>query len=181
MGSGNSTRRITITNESDNVLKLSESVVERLKDNVEKERPASSQENKQPNWSASVEEEPQLMPQAPQQGGKFVTMDTLRLRQQHQQELDLIQKHYRNKTEYLERQNRQLFDASRSKLENKLNQVDEKYISSHKHEPVCVEAQRNVEFCYNENQGMSLKCSKVAKEFINCVDSVRRQIINQAS
>lgn len=108
-------------------------------------------------------------------------MDTLRLRQHHQEEIDSLQRHYQAKTELLEKHNRSLFDASKSKLENKLNQVEEKYISSHRHEPVCVEASRNVEFCFNDNQKMPLKCSKVAKDFINCVDSIRRQVINEAA
>lgn len=112
-----------------------------------------------------------------QNNGHYVPMDMLRLRQQHQQELEMVREFNQSKVNMLEQQNRLLYNAGVKRLESNLANVEEKYTRRQRHEPVCVEAEKNVESCYLQNSGMPLKCSKQAQDFINCIDSIRRQVL----
>lgn len=101
----------------------------------------------------------------------------LRLRQQHQQELETMRQFNQSKVNMLEQQNKLLYNSAVKRLESSLGNVEEKYTRRLRHEPVCEMAEKDVESCYLKNPGMPLKCSKQAQDFINCIDNIRRQVL----
>lgn len=106
-------------------------------------------------------------------------MDTLLLRQKHDQELRDVTNLWKKQKEELEKQNMELWKTTRQNLDDNLTDLESKYVKKQRCDPVCPEAEIRLLDCYKKNSKMPLKCSREAEEFVNCVNSVRNEILRQ--
>ncbi|XP_077559335.1 coiled-coil-helix-coiled-coil-helix domain containing 3 [Haemaphysalis longicornis] len=162
MGSSGSTRRVTIVNEnSPDVIKISDSVVKRLKGESES---VSASVARQTTASA---------PYDSRAGG-----DALQGRRLHHDELKKVDDVWRERLKEVERQNQELYKLATDKFAGAVKAVEDKY-TQHKCIPVCEAQQQKVMECYAKNQHAALNCSKLVDAFTKCVHQARKEIIAQ--
>lgn len=174
MGNTSSTRRVTVVNDDVvGIVQITDSVVRRLKGDEEEKRPRKK----------TVEVAPVKPPEPePASSSKMPTArvesfsSSLEQRQKHLEELRNVEISWQNRLKELEKQNSELFDSSQGKFASGIQHVEEKYIHQ-TFDPVCPEKQSDVLKCYQENRKMPLKCAEEVKEFVQCVDKVRMNIL----
>uniref|UniRef100_A0A1E1XUT1 Putative head-elevated expression protein n=1 Tax=Amblyomma sculptum TaxID=1581419 RepID=A0A1E1XUT1_AMBSC len=160
MGSSGSTRRVTIVNEnSPDVIKISDSVVKRLKG--ESESISAAAVARQTAASAPYEQR--------------ATGDSLQSRKLHRDEVKKVEDVWRERLKEVERQNQELYKLATDKFAGAVTQVEEKY-AQHKCVPVCEEHQQKVMACYEKNQHAPLNCSQLVEAFTKCVHEARKDI-----
>ncbi|XP_074599230.1 MICOS complex subunit mic25-a-like [Brevipalpus obovatus] len=193
MGASQSGRKITIVDNGGSI-ELSKNVIDRIENNLrstndqqqQQQQQSQQQQQQQPRSSPPPQHHQQMPsqydeipshPSVQQPTGTYIPMDMLRLRQQHQEELEMVHHFNDSKVNMLEQQNKILWRAAKERFDKNLTGIEENYTKRQAHEPVCVEAEKLVESCYASNVEMPLKCSKQAKDFINCIDHIRRQVL----
>ncbi|CAN8032950.1 unnamed protein product, partial [Ixodes persulcatus] len=147
MGSSGSTRRVTIVNEnSPDVIKISDSVVKRLKGESEAITASSA-----PRTTAGA-------PYDTRGSG-----DVMQTRKLHHEELKKVDDAWRERLAEVERQNQELYKLATDKFAGAVNEVEQKYMK-HKCVTICEEQQHKVLECYQKNQHAPLNCSKEKQE-----------------
>ncbi|EEC06775.1 conserved hypothetical protein [Ixodes scapularis] len=147
MGSSGSTRRVTIVNEnSPDVIKISDSVVKRLKGESEAITASSA-----PRTTASA-------PYDTRGSG-----DVMQTRKLYHEELKKVDDAWRERLAEVERQNQELYKLATDKFAGAVNEVEQKYMK-HKCVAICEEQQHKVLECYQKNQHAPLNCSKEKQE-----------------
>uniref|UniRef100_A0A131Z4R5 Coiled-coil-helix-coiled-coil-helix domain-containing protein 3, mitochondrial n=1 Tax=Rhipicephalus appendiculatus TaxID=34631 RepID=A0A131Z4R5_RHIAP len=163
MGSSGSTRRVTIVNEnSPDVIKISDSVVKRLKGESDA---ISSTVARQTAAGAPYET-------------RGAAGDSLQGRKLNHDELKKVDDVWRERLKEVERQNQELYKLATDKFAGAVTQVEERY-TQHKCTPVCEEHQQKVMDCYAKNQRAPLNCSKLVDAFTKCVHEARKDIVAQ--
>lgn len=89
-----------------------------------------------------------------------------------------MENQFKKQLEILDEQNKELWILTNKKLSDNLKKVEEKYLSRAQHLPICSDLERNLENCYKNNSALPLNCSKNVKDFIKCVDQVRKEVIS---
>ena len=82
--------------------------------------------------------------------------------------------------EELQKQNRQLWRTANEKLSANITET-EKQVIKKKCEPICRQNEKQVVDCYHKNKSQPLKCSSEVKNFVQCVQQVRREVLGQGS
>lgn len=174
MGNTSSTRKVTVVNDDVvGIVQITDSVVRRLKgDEVEKK---PRQKTVEVSPIKPPEPEPITPTKIPATRVESFS-SSLEQRQKHLEELRNVEISWQNRVRELERQNSDLFDSAEGKFASGIQHVEEKYIHQ-TFDPVCPEKQSDVLKCYQENRKMPLKCAEEVKEFVQCVDKIRMNIL----
>ncbi|RWS05967.1 hypothetical protein B4U79_16086 [Dinothrombium tinctorium] len=189
MGGSPSTRRVTVVNdELSNVITVSSSVVKRLQGAEEDDGKKSEQQSKAEAKTAHLSRvslmsslfrfASTLKMNFDLLQNHIEGLDSLTVQQQVQREVQRAEKSWKTQISELERQNNQLWDLANKNFESKIKDVENTYISEHKHEPICQEAEKTLDSCYKTNKSKPLNCSAEVKNFVSCVNLVRREVFN---
>lgn len=191
MGAGQSARRFTIDNEEEiDVIKLSNSVVQRLTQKVNEPKVQSGNEVRsfpttQPFANKAVTSPPPQSEDAPSGYPVYyypqLTLTALEVQQQKEQELLTQDQYWQKRLENLEKHHlkiNQIIDEEYKKAVEELYvDEDKKKLNIHNSVQPCLESTSKVLKCYQENSKEILKCSNLVEEFSNCVDQRRARVI----
>ncbi|XP_076652055.1 coiled-coil-helix-coiled-coil-helix domain containing 3 [Halictus rubicundus] len=191
MGAGQSARRLTIDNEEEiDVIKLSNSVVQRLTQKMNEPNVQSGNEVRpitmtQPFANKAVPPPPPQSEGAPSGYPVYyypqLTLTALEIQQQKEQELLTQDQYWQRRLENLEKHHlkiNQIIDEEYKKAVEELYvDQDKKKLNIQNSVQPCLESTTKVLKCYQENSKEILKCSNLVEEFSNCVDQRRARVI----
>ncbi|XP_054163241.1 MICOS complex subunit MIC19-like [Oppia nitens] len=187
MGINSSTRRVTIVNDNQSgVIRISESVVKKISQQQpqreENRLPAASQDNQRVSQSL-----PPPQQQIPQQtlpnisdlsrNNQFLS-GSYATRQEYEEEVQRLEKTWKGQISELQKQNRQLWSTANSKLDTNITETETR-INKTRGEPICRQQERSVVDCYQSHRSQPLKCSQDVRNFVSCVQDVRRGVLNR--
>ncbi|KAI1286980.1 MICOS complex subunit mic25-a [Halotydeus destructor] len=170
MGASESTRKLTIINEdTSGVIKITDSVARKLQGEPDKPEQqdvnVQAQQQRVPPSGQQVQSN-QLLFAAP--------METLTLRKRHEEQLQSLEASWRQQKVVLEHANRTLWKTTTTRIASDLKEIEDKYISKRRYDPICPDKESSVESCYKNNAKTPLKCSEQVKDFVGCVDVAKR-------
>ncbi|KAL5014799.1 hypothetical protein ScPMuIL_009069 [Solemya velum] len=151
MGGSGSTRRIVVENNegSEGVVKISESVVNRLKGEPDKQAPATFQ------------------PPSPKEYKFGKTTEAKE-----------IEAYYQQKLKHLEERNMQLQKTTTEQFAKAVEEVEKKFLKE-TGSPVCQDLQQSVYECYLYNPKETLKCSSQVRDFSRCVERSKQNAMTR--
>jgi hypothetical protein len=151
-GSSSSPRVVTINQDENNVVTISEDVARRLlgrPDSLSARRSSSNEELARPvtyrSQPASTKEDE-----------------------------DFLEHHFQRRIRSLEKQNKVLQQTNDEAFSAAVQEFEKKFMKHKFGGPVCVELQQAVERCYNDNPGATLACIEQVKAFKACVQQHRQ-------
>ncbi|XP_003747367.1 MICOS complex subunit MIC25 [Galendromus occidentalis] len=157
MGGSQSTRRVTIINEtSPDIITISDDVAQRLK----------NQASAQPMNAASA------TPSRPAPAAAGYPSYSEMSGRSHQQDMEKLDQEWRGRLDDLANQNKQLYKLATDKFTGSVAEVHQKYVGD-RHQAVCQNTQNAVMQCYRKNQKKPLECSREVVAFQNCVSATR--------
>ncbi|XP_048239146.1 MICOS complex subunit MIC19-like [Haliotis rufescens] len=163
MGGTGSTRRLVVEEiDGDGVVKISESVVRRLKGESEPEGASSSQSK-----SAPRPERVFLPPPPPQYGQARI--DSKKAVQE-------VEAFYQQKLRQLEERNATLQKITNEQFAKAVQEVEQKFLKQ-TGSPVCQDLQSRVYNCYVDNPKYTLRCSADVRAFSLCVETARQNAL----
>ncbi|XP_015590208.1 MICOS complex subunit MIC19 [Cephus cinctus] len=183
MGSGQSARKLTISNEEKvGVIKVSNAVVQRLQgsENTTGTQDVRSSHPPQPALAASQAQESQLATGYPVYYPEY-TISALEMQQQKEKELNTQDQYWQRRLRNLERNHEkinQILDAEyRKAIEEFSDGQGGKRVSVKSTVVPCVGNSNKVLKCYQDHPKETLKCSNLVEDFYNCVDQHRTTLI----
>lgn len=199
MGSQQSTRRVTVmSDEASGVIKISDSVVDRLRNELEKP-PSNSSNSSQsakppepevnqtpppPPPPPAPKEEPVEAPAPPPQAPipnqkpiiQYVERDpslsSLRVKAEKEKEMAEAETYWRKRFVQQEQEHTALTHLQTNHLKVTAEKLS-KMFATEKCPPICLEEREAVLQCYKSNPNRTLMCSDVVKNFSRCVHSAR--------
>ncbi|CAK9820122.1 MICOS complex subunit MIC25 [Anthophora quadrimaculata] len=189
MGSGQSARRLTIDNEDTGVIKISDSVVERLIQTSDKgaDEPKKVRSVTLTEPSSTTVESPQLShsDDIPVYSGSpthypQLTLSALMIHQQKEQELRTQDTYWQKRLQNLEKKHAKIndiIDAEYKKAVEQLYTNDKGSVNIQDTVQPCKSSSDKVYECYQVNPKEILKCSNLVEEFYDCVDQRRARVI----
>ncbi|XP_011690094.1 PREDICTED: MICOS complex subunit mic25 [Wasmannia auropunctata] len=191
MGSGQSARKLTISNEEEvGVIKVSNAIVQRLAQN---EKSRSCEPSPPPSPGAKPTAAPTQHPAAPPgaataapQAGEAtpgqpvyyypdLTMSALQMQQQMEEELKRQDQHWQKRLQNLEDGYKKINHILKKEYQKT---ADETSITGQKIDEIqntvqpCLENSNKVLKCFQDHPKETLKCSNLVEEFSNCVWNV---------
>ncbi|XP_046581588.1 MICOS complex subunit MIC19-like [Haliotis rubra] len=164
MGGTGSTRRLVVEElDGDGVVKISESVVRRLKGESEPEGASSSQSK-----SAPRPERVYMPPPPPPQFGQ-ARIDSKKAVQE-------VENFYQQKLRQLEERNATLQKITNEQFAKAVQEVEQKFLKQ-TGSPVCQDLQSRVYNCYVDNPKYTLRCSADVRAFSLCVEKARQNAL----
>lgn len=186
MGSSQSARKLTISNEEEvGVIKVSNAVVQRLQ-GAEDETGGKDVRGVQPSYPMPL---PSGVPipyaqDIPSNGVAVYhypefTISALEIQQQKEEELKSQDQYWQRRLQNLERNHEKINAVIETEYKKAMEEFSdgEKVQVSRAPRPPCVEHSNKVLKCYQENPKEILKCSNLVEQFSNCVDQRRATII----
>ena len=156
MGGNSSTRKITIEEDiGAGMFKISNDAVKRLKGQDDS---VSVTEESSPS-ATQVRTIPALPPQS--------------------ETVERLEKLYQEKLHNLEEKSRSMHKSTNFKFAETVEDVEKQFIRQVSRNPVCVDLQNAVMKCYRNNPNETLKCSPQVKEFLECVDKTRMNVLHR--
>ncbi|XP_064633479.1 MICOS complex subunit MIC19-like [Lineus longissimus] len=156
MGGTSSTRRVTLEEEEGaGIVKISGSVVKRLRGEDESHEPQSFEEDR-PTVPA-----PKHAP--------FRTSED---------DISRLEKLYKEKLKRLEKLNKELYQTSTQEFSQAVQEVEKKFLK-YTTSPVCHNQQDAVLKCYQDNPKQTLLCSLQVKQFLECVEKTRQTVLTR--
>ncbi|CAL7937346.1 unnamed protein product [Xylocopa violacea] len=185
MGSGQSTRKLTIDNEEESLIELSESVAERITQQMNK---ANAVDVNEVRSSTLMESSPKRASSLSQSGDMPVnsdyypqlTLTALKIQQQKEQELHNQNNYWQKRLENLEQKHSRIndiIDAEYKKAAEQLYSNAKKTVNIQDTIQPCQSSSGKVLKCYQDHPKEILKCSTLVEEFSNCVDQRRARVI----
>lgn len=101
-------------------------------------------------------------------------METLTLRKNHEEQLSRMQESWNKQKNVYEKQNRELWKSTTTRLAHDLTEIEAKYMTRRRYDLICPDKERLVEECYQKNANKALQCSQQVREFVSCVDGAKR-------
>ncbi|XP_018342172.1 PREDICTED: MICOS complex subunit MIC19 isoform X2 [Trachymyrmex septentrionalis] len=190
MGSGQSARKLTISNEEEvGVIKVSNAIVQRLAQGEKSkshkpppdERPVTPIQHPVPSTATAASHTSEVMPGQPVYHYPELTVSALQMQQQMEEELkrqdQYWQKRLRNIEDGYQKINRVLEE------EYKKAANESSVAKSHIPNAVqpCLENSNKVLKCFQDHPKETLKCSNLVEEFSNCVWNVHTRMIETRS
>ncbi|XP_031838150.1 coiled-coil-helix-coiled-coil-helix domain containing 3 [Nomia melanderi] len=193
MGAGQSARRLTINNEDDiDVIKVSNSIVQRLTQKANEANIKSTNELESPNLAQplgnkNIPSPPPESRSTPVSSGyptyyyPQMTITALEMQQQKEQELLKQDQYWKKRLENLEKNhvkiNQIINEEYKKAVEELYVDRDKKNVNIHNTVQPCLGSIDKVLKCYQEYPKEILKCSNLVEEFSNCVDERRATVI----
>ncbi|XP_043269362.1 MICOS complex subunit MIC19 [Venturia canescens] len=200
MGSGQSTRKLTITNDEElDVIHISEGVVKRLAQGVanpKTETPSPKEVKTGRQWeSSSVKQnekpeeiygQPTPPPSRsynvnPVQSNPEYTISALKMQQLKEEELRDQNIYWQRRMQNLKENHAKIDKILETEYQRAVDQVaaaqGKKKIDVSSVVPPCIENKEKVLRCYQDHPKEILKCSSLVEEFSNCVDQRRAGLI----
>ncbi|XP_076758420.1 coiled-coil-helix-coiled-coil-helix domain containing 3 [Xylocopa sonorina] len=185
MGSGQSARKLTINNEEIGVIGISESVVERLTQQMNKANTVTANEVRSSTLMESSSK--RALSQLPQSGDAPANYDTtmyypqltltaLKIQQQLQQELYNQNNYWQKRLENLKQKHSridEIINEEYKKAAEQLYSNAKKTVNIQDTIQPCQNSSGKVLKCYQDHPKEILKCSTLVEEFSNCVDQRR--------
>lgn len=159
-------------------IKLSDSLVNKLHDQLVSENSKSEQDVSSKNVDPS---ENLTLPKTmnPEYVAKNISYDSsINLygsRGQYEHKLQQYQQAWRERWEQLNELNTKILEDTKERLDNKLDQVEKKYFPRDycKEMRPCVDKEAAVIRCYKQNPGQPLNCCEETKMFKECLNKER--------
>ncbi|XP_005103247.1 MICOS complex subunit Mic19 isoform X2 [Aplysia californica] len=148
-GSGSTTRRVVVEDAGDDVVKISEAVVRRLKGIPDRDNAGSD-----------------VPPPIPSPTSR---PDQRLYSQEINQE---VEDFYVQKLKELQERNAALQKQTNDQFAKAVKEVEEKFVN-YTASPVCQDLQTKVLQCYQDNANEVLNCSAIVNAFSTCVDRAR--------
>ncbi|XP_023231027.1 MICOS complex subunit MIC19-like [Centruroides sculpturatus] len=167
MGNNTSTKRITLVNDSGNIIQVSDAVVRRLKGGDDrKDHKATESDDTFP---------PVIVEHQTAQNREHLCEEDSRLSKEHSNRAAEVNSG--NVTfQELENENIHLLQLLTEKLDKSIDDVEKKYFNRPSLD-VCQEMQDKVLNCYENNSANTLNCHKEVAQFQRCVDGVRFRVL----
>ncbi|GFG40563.1 hypothetical protein Cfor_04485 [Coptotermes formosanus] len=167
------TRRISVPNDdTSGVIKVSDSVVQRLKGGAEvKETQSASPPVIQPQ--SNVEPVTSLFPPSYYGGGTHKT--SLEMRQDKEEALRENDQYWEKRLKTMEENHMMMNRRMEEEYRKAAKEVEELFsrLPAKREQPPCANAGQSVKSCYQKNPGAILKCAKEVEAFAACVDMKR--------
>ncbi|XP_068982892.1 MICOS complex subunit MIC19 [Bombus flavifrons] len=190
MGSGQSTRKLTINNEEIGVIEISESVVERLTQKVPETNINVASEVR-PTTLEKPSSESTVSQQLPQSGDipanagyptyhRQLTPTALQIQQQEEQEFRKQSNYWQQRLQKLKQKHaeiKEIFNAEYKKAAEQLYIDGKERVDIDGTVQPCKDISEKVIKCYQDHPKEILKCSTLVEEFSNCVDQRRARVI----
>ncbi|KAG6797877.1 MICOS complex subunit MIC25 [Apis cerana] len=187
MGSGQSARKLTINNEEIDVIEISESVVERLTQKMNEEKPNVANEVRSATLTDSKKTASSQLSQSdiPVNAGYPIyqpqlTLTALQIQQQKEKEFRNQDNYWQKRLQDLEQKHSEInniINAEYKKAAEQLNANDKDGINAQDTIQPCKSNSDKVFKCYQDYPKEILNCSSLVEEFSNCVDQRRAQVI----
>jgi len=166
------TRKISVPNDdTSGVIKVSDSVVQRLKGRAEVKE--SKSENPVSPYQSTVQPVISSFPQ-PVYGG--VTPKTsLEIRQDKEEALRENDQYWEKRLKTVEENHMMMNRRMEEEYKKAAKEVEELFsrLPTKREQPPCANAGQDVKNCYQKNPGRVLKCAKEVEAFAACVDMKR--------
>merc|ERR1711976_333874 len=200
MGGSQSTRRITVINdEATGVIKISDSVVQRLRGEIGSGQPAASEPAPPPPQREApppppppppVNEAPPpptapppTAPEVPPPGApvwqrpiiQYVeepSLSALKIRDEKEEELKKLEKYYQQRLHDMQDEHTRMAIMSGDNFNAAVKEVDSMFMKS-RNPPICQGAREAVMDCYMSNKEKPLLCGEHVKSFAKCVEAAR--------
>ncbi|RZF44025.1 hypothetical protein LSTR_LSTR007297 [Laodelphax striatellus] len=167
MGAQQSSRRVTIDNEEpNNVIKLSEKVVERLKGSIVKEDVSPARTSVKQPAPVFVDQNSYEKTQRPSDN---------EIRAQYEEVIKQNNQYWENKVKSLMENHFKIDDIYDSEYKKALKDVEENFPRSPIKNPTvpCQDKKQVVLECYQKNKGQPLLCAREVQDFSNCMCNTR--------
>ncbi|KAG5318402.1 MIC25 protein, partial [Pseudoatta argentina] len=178
MGSGQSARKLTISNEEEiGVIKVSNAIVQRLAQGEKSkshkplpdEKPAAPIQDPVPDASEATTGQPVYYPE--------LTMSALQIQQQMEEELNRQNQYWQRRLQNIENSYQKI---NRVLEEEYKKAANESSVAKSEVQP-CLENSNKVLKCFQDHPKETLKCSDLVEEFSNCVWNVHTGMIETRS
>ncbi|XP_066593972.1 MICOS complex subunit MIC19-like [Prorops nasuta] len=181
MGSGQSARKLTISNEN-GVIDVSNDLVRRLANSSKAKTSQSTEEVKSvPSEHYSSKCFP---PKTTESTGYPVfyypelTLTALEIKQQKEKELNSQQKYWQLRMKKMEENYMKINNIIEEEYVRALKEMAPSVKGQARSIQPCLDNGDKVLKCYQENPKEALKCAKIVEEFSNCVDQQRLRLIS---
>ncbi|XP_036389838.1 MICOS complex subunit mic25a isoform X1 [Megalops cyprinoides] len=91
-------------------------------------------------------------------------------------ELKQLETFYREKLAQLEKKNLDFYKQTSEQFREAATRA-EAHVKPRNMEPVCTGLQTQILHCYRENQDQTLRCSDLAKEYMQCIDAAKKNLL----
>lgn len=195
MGSKQSTRSLTISNEEEvGVIKVSSAVAERLAQGVNK---SFNQTVKDVNSFTPTQPTPSTVPPSSSLPQKKIgetpsaypayyypelTLSALEMQHQKEQELHAQNDYWQKRLKNMENKHSMIDILLEEEFKRTVNEFypeekGQKATNNFNNEQLCAAGKEKVLKCYQDHPKETLKCSNLVEEFSNCVDQRRMNLI----
>ncbi|XP_038150766.1 MICOS complex subunit mic25a isoform X2 [Cyprinodon tularosa] len=96
--------------------------------------------------------------------------------QKKDSQLKALEAFYREQLAQLEQRNLERFKESKDQFHQAAS-VTEASIKSRNTAPVCPDLQAQILSCYKDNKDQTLKCSDLAKEYMQCINAAKKNLL----
>lgn len=83
---------------------------------------------------------------------------------------------YREKLTQLEKKNLEYYKQAREQFREAANRM-EAHVRPRSTEPACPTLQSQILQCYRDNRHQTLRCSDLAKEYMQCIDAAKKNLL----
>ncbi|KAG7212866.1 hypothetical protein KM043_002219 [Ampulex compressa] len=191
MGSGQSTRKLTIANEEEvDVIKVSNAVVQRLaqrsrettEETVREAQPSPVQHPTTPVPHTPLSQDGNVLPSYPGHYHPEFTLSALEIQQQKERELMKQEVYWQKRMQNLEKHYKKInyvMEEEYKKIIQEINAMEtgQKHVENKDGMQPCVERIDNVLKCYQDHVKETLKCNGVVRDFVDCVDQHRARVV----
>ncbi|KAL2103877.1 hypothetical protein ACEWY4_000745 [Coilia grayii] len=91
-------------------------------------------------------------------------------------ELKSLDAFYKEQIAQLEKRNLERYKATQEQFHSAATK-SESHVRPRSTEPVCTSLQAQILHCYRENRDQTLRCSDLAKEYMQCIDAVKKNLL----
>nr|XP_046251856.1 MICOS complex subunit mic25a-like isoform X3 [Scatophagus argus] len=93
--------------------------------------------------------------------------------QKKDSQLKALDAFYKEQLAQLEKRNLERYEQSKEQFHQAASKMEES-VRSHNTDPVCPGLQAQILSCYRENRNQTLRCSDLAKEYLQCIDAAKK-------
>ncbi|XP_068163364.1 MICOS complex subunit mic25a-like [Antennarius striatus] len=162
--------------------------------NTNKPTSCAEEERRHVYQQTTPKEELSKVAQREHEAMREITETTTRERRQIRQEADeakqlaqqlhkkdsqlrLLDAFYTEQLALLEEKNKERYELSKEQFHKAVSKMEEN-VRSRSTDPVCLGLQSKILSCYRENRNETLKCSDLAKEYMQCINAAKKNLLH---